>query len=65
MTVNIDQCVRVPQMQPDVDQLPDSSVVDGDIQVQQSEFVIDRIVGHGVDPDDKSLRVRVRWHEYI
>jgi hypothetical protein len=51
-------------MEPEVDKLPDSSVVGDEFPVQQSEFVIDRIVGHGFDPDDNGIRVRVRWHGY-
>jgi hypothetical protein len=62
MTVNVDQCVRVPCASTTEPQ--ESADAEDEVAPQQSEFVVDRIVSHGRDPADGHMRVRVRWHGF-
>jgi hypothetical protein len=59
MTINVDSCAAVPHeipQEPSTTEVPEQPV--------QQEFVVDRIISHAVDPTDRLMKVRVRWHSF-
>jgi hypothetical protein len=58
-TINADRCARVPEEE--VQPIDAEALLD--VPTQQ-EFVIDRVVAHGTDPETGSMLVRIRWHGF-
>jgi hypothetical protein len=59
MTINVDSCAAVPHeipQEPSTTEVPEQPV--------QQEFVVDRIISHAVDPTDRLMKMRVRWHSF-